>query len=211
MSDREQWRETWSLLDAAPPEGLFHELVARYSEPQRFYHTSQHMRECFSALAPASHLAKRLPEVQLALWFHDAIYDTRAHDNEEQSAHWAEQSLIAEGVELKIATAVRKLVMATKHDAVPQGEDAKLVVDVDLSILGAAEPRFAEYERQIRQEYGWVAEDIFRQRRADILVSLLNRSSIYSTTWFASRLEEPARKKPIAIAKGVNCLIGATS
>jgi predicted metal-dependent HD superfamily phosphohydrolase len=194
MTDREQWRETWSLLDAAPPEELFHELVARYSEPHRFYHSLQHMRECFSVLGPASHLAKHLAEVQLALWFHDAIYDTRAHDNEEQSAHWAEQSLIAEGVETEAAAEVRKLVLVTKHNVVPQGEDAKLVVDVDLSILGAAEPRFAEYERQIRQEYGWVAEDVFRQRRADILALLLNRSSIYSTAWFVSRFEEQARK-----------------
>lgn len=194
MTNREQWRETWSLLKAEPPEGLFHELVARYSEPHRYYHILQHMRECFPVLAPASHLAKRLSEVQLALWFHDAIYDTRAHDNEGQSAHWAEQSLIAEGVESQVAIEVRKLVLATKHDAVPRGEDARLVVDVDLSILGAAEPRFAEYEGQIRQEYGWVAEDVFRQRRADILASLLNRSSIYSTAWFASRLEEQARR-----------------
>ena len=194
MTDREQWRETWSLLKAAPPEELFHELVARYSEPHRFYHTLQHLRECFSVLAPASHLAKRLPEVQLALWFHDAIYDTRAHDNEEQSAHWAEQSLIVEGVESEVPMEVRKLVLATKHDAVPEEEDAKLIVDVDLSILGAAEPRFAEYEGQIRQEYGWVAEDVFRQRRANILASLLKRSSIYSTAWFASQLEEQARK-----------------
>jgi predicted metal-dependent HD superfamily phosphohydrolase len=194
MTDREQWFETWSLLDAAPPEKLFHELVARYSEPHRFYHTLQHMRECFSVLALASHLASRPVEVQLALWFHDAIYDTRAHDNEEQSAHWAEQSLIAEGVESDVAVAVGKLVLATQHTFVPETEDAKLLVDVDLSILGAAEPRFTAYERQIRQEYSWVAEDAFRQRRADILVSLLNRSSIYRTGWFASRLEVQARK-----------------
>ena len=194
MTDREQWRETWSLFGAAPPEKLFHELVARYSEPHRFYHTLQHMRECFSVLAGASHLARRLIEVQLAVWFHDAVYDTRAHDNEEQSAYWAEESLIAEGVDSDVAVAVGKLVLATKHTVVPEAEDAKLLVDVDLSILGATEPGFTEYERQIRQEYGWVAEDVFRQRRADILVLLLNRSSIYGTGWFASRLEEQARK-----------------
>jgi predicted metal-dependent HD superfamily phosphohydrolase len=85
-------------------------------------------------------------------------------------------------------------VLTTKHNAVPEEEDAKLLVDVDLSILGAAESRFAEYERQIRQEYGWVPEDSFRQGRARLLASLLNRSSIYSTAWFASRLEEQARK-----------------
>jgi predicted metal-dependent HD superfamily phosphohydrolase len=67
-------------------------------------------------------------------------------------------------------------------------------VDVDLSILGASEVRFAEYERQVRQEYGWVAEGAFRQARARVLTSLLSRSSIYSTAWFAARLEGQARK-----------------
>jgi predicted metal-dependent HD superfamily phosphohydrolase len=86
------------------------------------------------------------------------------------------------------------VVLATKHDAVPAGRDAKLLVDVDLSILGAAEPRFAEYERQVRQEYGWVPEEAFRQSRAGVLVAFLNRASIYSTTWFTARLEEQARK-----------------
>jgi predicted metal-dependent HD superfamily phosphohydrolase len=194
MTERERWTETWNRLGAVAPEALLAELVGRYSEPHRFYHTLQHLRECFSVLEPASHLAGRLAEVQLALWFHDAVYDTRAQDNEEQSARWAEQSLVAAGASSDAAAQVRELVLATKHHAVPQGEDAKLLVDVDLSILGAAEPRFAEYERQIRQEYEWVPEDAFRQRRARVLASFLDRSSIYSTAWFAARLEEQARK-----------------
>jgi predicted metal-dependent HD superfamily phosphohydrolase len=166
MTEQEYWSETWSRLAAAAPEALLAEIVARYSEPHRFYHTLQHLRECFSVLEPASHLAKRLAEVQLALWFHDAVYDTRAQDNEERSAHWAEESLVAGGAGSDVAARVRELVLATKHHAVPEEEDAKLLVDVDLSILGAAEPRFAEYEKQVRQEYGWVAEDAFRQGRA---------------------------------------------
>jgi predicted metal-dependent HD superfamily phosphohydrolase len=194
MTEQEQWSETWGHLGVAPPGGLLLELVARYSEPHRFYHTLQHLRECFSALAPASHLAKRLASVQLALWFHDAFYETHAHDNEERSARWAEESLVAGGAGADTAARVRELVLATRHDAVPEGEDAKLLVDVDLSILGAAEPRFAEYERQVRQEYGWVPDDAFRQGRARVLASFLDRSSIYSTAWFAARLEEQARK-----------------
>ena len=94
MTEQEQWSETWSRLGATAPDGLLTELVARYSEPHRFYHTLQHLRECFSVLDSASHLAGRLAEVQLALWFHDAFYDTHAQNNEEQSAQWAEESLI---------------------------------------------------------------------------------------------------------------------
>ena len=194
MTEQEQWSEAWSQLGAVAPDGLLAELVARYSEAHRFYHTPQHLRECFTVLAPASHLASRLAEVQIALWFHDAIYDTHADDNEERSAHWAEQSLVAGGASADAAARVRELVLATKHNAVPEGADAKLLVDVDLSILGAAEPRFAEYERQIRQEYAWVPEDDFRRGRARILASLRDRPTIYSTAWFATRLEERARE-----------------
>jgi predicted metal-dependent HD superfamily phosphohydrolase len=194
MTDLEQWNDTWRRLGISAPVALLAELVARYSEPHRFYHTLQHLRECFAALEPASHLTDRLGEIKLALWFHDAVYDTRAQDNEEQSVRWAEQSLITHGGSPESAARVRELVLATKHDAAPEGGDAKLLVDVDLSILGATELRFAEYERQIRQEYGWVPDDLFRQGRARVLASFLDRLSIYSTSWFAGRLEKQARK-----------------
>ena len=131
--------------------------------------------------------------MQLALWFHDAIYDTRAQDNEERSAIWAADSLRGAGVREDVAARVHALVMVTKHAAVPSGADAELLVDVDLSILGAPEARFAEYERQVRREYAWVPEDAFRRARARVLESFLARPRIYSTRWFERRLEERAR------------------
>jgi predicted metal-dependent HD superfamily phosphohydrolase len=88
---------------------------------------------------------------------------------------------------------VRELISFTKHSAVPIGDDASVLVDIDLSILGAAEPRFAEYEQQVRQEYGWVPESAYRQGRARVLSSFLGRSCIYSTPLFKQRLELRAR------------------
>ena len=70
----------------------------------------------------------------------------------------------------------------------------QLVVDVDLSILGAPDARFAEYERQIRQEYAWVPPDAFRERRARVLGSFLGRPALYGTAHFATRLEARARE-----------------
>jgi predicted metal-dependent HD superfamily phosphohydrolase len=193
MLAHQRWDAAWHGLGAAPPEDLLPRLLARYAEPHRFYHTLQHLEECFTVLAGAAHLAEHLAEVELALWFHDAIYDPRAHDNEERSARWAEEGLLAAGVSQAIAGRVGDLVRATKHDAVPERADARLLVDVDLSILGAPEERFAEYERQVREEYRWVPEETFRQGRARILASFLERPSIYSTPWFAERLERRAR------------------
>jgi predicted metal-dependent HD superfamily phosphohydrolase len=191
---RERWSVAWRQLGARPPEGLLAALVERYSEPHRFYHTLRHLDECFIALAPAAHLARHLGEVELALWFHDAVYDTRAADNEERSARWAEDELLAAGAGRDVASRVRGLVLSTKHEALPDEGDARLLVDVDLSVLGAPEERFAEYERQVRQEYAWVPDAPFRRARARVLESFLQRSSIYGTAWFAERLEARARE-----------------
>jgi hypothetical protein len=133
-------------LGARAPAGLFEALAARYAEPHRAYHTLQHLQECFAALDPVAGEAEHLAEVRLALWFHDAIYDTHAHDNEEASARWASDSLAEGGADRAAAERVRALILATKHDALPAAGDAQLLVDIDLSILGASDARFVEYE-----------------------------------------------------------------
>lgn len=110
--------------------------------------------------------------MRLALWFHDAIYDARAEDNEERSANWARGSLCSAGVRVETAEHVHRLVMATRHNVVPEEPDAQLVVDIDLSILAAPIERFTEYEKQIRAEYSWVTDPSYRKGRARILVGL---------------------------------------
>jgi len=201
----DRWRAAWIDLGARPRDALHAELVARYAEPGRFYHTSQHLGECFAAFDAAAHLAERPAEIVVALWFHDAVYDTRAQDNEEQSARWAQRELIDGGATNEVAERVADLVLATRHAAVPDGADAKLLVDVDLSILGAPEARFAEYERQVRQEYGWVPEEAFHRGRSQVLRSFLERGAIYGTTWFAERLEAKARAN---LERSIRALVG---
>lgn len=193
MFEMKRWEAAWSDLGARPRDALHAELVARYSEAGRFYHTLQHLAECFATFDPAAHRAERPAEIELALWFHDAIYDTRAQDNEEQSARFAQQELREGGAMEDVAERVAALVLATRHAAVPDGADAKLLVDVDLAILAAPEARFAEYERQVRQEYAWVPEEAFRRGRTQVLRSFLERDAIYGTAWFGERLEVKAR------------------
>jgi predicted metal-dependent HD superfamily phosphohydrolase len=190
----ERWSDAWKGLGARAPAGLLAELLARYAEPHRRYHTLQHLDECFAALAPACHLAERLAELELALWFHDAVYDTHAGDNEERSARWAEECLSAAGVRAEATSRIGALILATRHAVRPEAPDARLLVDVDLAILGAPALRFEEYERQVRQEYDWVSEPAFRAGRARILQGFVHRPSIYATSWFAERFEAPARE-----------------
>lgn len=195
MTDlRTSWQRMWSGIGAsAGGDPLYEKLVARYSEPHRHYHSRQHLRECIQWLEAAPEPALHPGEVEAALWFHDAVYEPKQHDNEEQSASWARTALLQAGVPHASAARVEGLVLATKHTVLPVAPDEHLVVDIDLSILGATESRFAEYERQIRQEYAFLPEALFRKKRQAILRSFLDRSCIYSTAYFLSILEARAR------------------
>jgi predicted metal-dependent HD superfamily phosphohydrolase len=129
----------------------------------------------------------------LAIWFHDAIYDPRAPDNEERSAELAEKRITEAGGGEDLRASVSALVMATKsHDRSAHGS-TPLIIDVDLSILGKPEARFWEYEAQIRKEYDWVPTEIFAAKRAEILEKFLAQSRIYSTQQFLDRYEKQAR------------------
>src|SRR5690606_4689790 len=77
---------------------VWNELVARYGERRRHYHTLEHVAGCLAGLDAYRVLAERSEEVELALWFHDAVYVPWKSDNEERSAELAERWLEAMGV-----------------------------------------------------------------------------------------------------------------
>ena len=201
------WRRAWSALiglgaGTGGPDGpdgpdgiaLRDELLACYAEPQRRYHTQQHLEECLALLEQVRDLAEHPEEVEMALWFHDAIYDVKGSGNEERSAEWAHRALVAAGVAPTAAERVRQLVLVTRHDGVPGNVDEQVLVDIDLAILGAERPRFDEYERQIRDEYAFVPGFLFRRKRRQILRTFLDRPVLYSTAMLRERLEARARE-----------------
>jgi predicted metal-dependent HD superfamily phosphohydrolase len=189
------WKRLWTELGADVIDGgVFNQLVGAYSERHRHYHTLQHLRECLAHCEAGASLARRPAEVELALWFHDAVYDPQRDDNEERSADWAARAVRAAGCAAEVAERVRALVLATKtHEATGDDPDTRLLLDIDLAILGAAPARFADYERQVRAEYGHVPEDQFRAGRARVLARFLARPRIYATDAFHDALEARAR------------------
>ena len=195
MPGFERWQKSWDRLGApAPGILLYEQLIARYSEPHRAYHNVQHLEECFEKLNELEDHAQHLGEVELALWFHDAVYDVKRSDNEAKSADWARSVALEAGVAPPAAQRIHSLVLVTAHEAIPSDVDQRIVVDVDLSILAAPSERFEEYERQIRAEYAWVPEDVFRARRREILAQFLARPRIFSTKTFLARHEPRARE-----------------
>ena len=149
----ESWAQAWADLGLASPSDLFGQLLGAYSEPQRHYHSKQHLAECLNVFGQVRHLAAHPGEVAIALWFHDAVYDVRGKSNEQQSADWALRVLRHANADNNAQQRVECLIQATKHDATPTDGDQQLLVDIDLCILGANPERFAEYDRQVRAEY----------------------------------------------------------
>ena len=192
-SDR--WARLWRQVSAATgdPQPIYRELASLYSQPHRHYHNLHHIAECLAEFDSARPLANQRVVVELAIWFHDAIYDTRAQDNEERSAELAKLRIADAGGSAELCEAVAALVVATKTHEPSVHPDAPLVVDVDLSILGHPKERFQEYETQIRREYDWVPEATFAAKRAEILERFLARKRLYTTPPFFDKYERQAR------------------
>lgn len=175
-------------------EAVWKELHAHYSEPVRAYHNLRHIAACLRAFDSASKEGMDATAVELAIWFHDVIYDPRAKDNEIQSAELFANLATQAAVEASLIATVKSLILATQHKALPQTPEEQLLADADLSILGADEDAFAEYERQIRQEYDWVPELEFCAGRAAVLGQFLRRKRIFHTRHFYQGLETVARE-----------------
>jgi len=187
------WSTLWGSIGIDAPAGLLDELQRRYSEAHRHYHTLQHLEECLARYDELRQAAVHAAEIEFAIWFHDAIYDVTRHDNEEQSAVLVQRALLQAGMSSQSAAHVYSLVMATRHAAQPTGADECVLVDVDLSILAASPARFAQYERQIRLEYGHVPDAVFEPKRRAILAAFLERPSVFSTALFREQYEQAAR------------------
>jgi predicted metal-dependent HD superfamily phosphohydrolase len=202
MSDLLDWlKNNWASivmpLPLEPEQGqqLFQELLARYREKHRSYHNLDHLRQVLATAVILQHFAHEFTAVQLAAWFHDAVYDSQANDNEERSAAYAVASLqVLKLPENSVAT-VQRLILATKsHQATPGDGDAHVLLDADLAILGSAPDRYDAYSRAIRQEYAWVPAEQYRHGRRQVLQSFLQRDHIYHTRPMTAAYEQPARR-----------------
>jgi predicted metal-dependent HD superfamily phosphohydrolase len=173
----------------------FADLVARYSDPARFYHTVGHVAEMLDIIAGLGGGARDLGAVRLAAWFHDAVYDTHAADNEERSAAYAEEVLTRLRLPPDMIRKVVDLVLLTKtHQAEDGDADGRILKDADLARLGAPPERFAAYSRGIRQEYAWVPEEDYRRSRRQLLEKFLGRERLFSTEPMYSSCEAQARQ-----------------
>lgn len=191
---RDRWEYLWQKLHAETvPQEIFDKLVKAYTSPDRFYHNLTHIEDCLFLFDQTRFLAIHWEEVELAIWFHDAIYDSKRKDNEGRSAEWAKIAIQQGGLPDGIAGRVSQMILATRHNEEVTDTDAQLMVDVDLSILGREQDVFWHYEENIRKEYAWAPDPLFKQRRIEILSGFLSRPNLYYHQEFRVRFEEQAR------------------
>ncbi|MGW5556378.1 HD domain-containing protein [Micromonospora sp. NPDC003944] len=172
------------------------QLLARWREPHRHYHTLAHLTAVLDVVDKHADLAGRADVVRLAAWFHDAVYDPRAvgDANERDSAALAETVLSGLGVPAATVAEVRRLVLLTAgHTVAPVDRDGALLCDADLAVLAAPPAGYQGYAAAIRREYAHVPEPAFRAGRAAVLTGLLALPALFRSPPLASRWEEPAR------------------
>lgn len=168
------------------------DLLEHYQEPHRHYHNLQHIQECLAQLESVFSWLEDPVAVEIALWFHDAIYDPKAHDNELQSSKYASECLQQTALPQTMIDQVVYFILLTQHPAQPCTRDEQFLIDIDLSILGATHSRFAAYEKAIRQEYQHVPLLLYRLARHKLLRQFVEAERLFNTDYFHQKYAEQA-------------------
>lgn len=186
---------------AAPHAVIPETLRARYDEPWRRYHSMAHINAMEGHLRDAlaaGVTVHDLPACQAFIWWHDAIYEPEASPghNERRSAELCRAEMSVSGYDAGTIQRAVAMIEATARHTPPEAAaapDAPLMLDIDLSILGAPPTAYEHYAEAIRREYVHVAEDAYREGRARILRSFLDRPALYLTGWARGQWDGPAR------------------
>lgn len=202
-----QWIDLWERLRerCCHPEGFDLSAVQRggarlrksYTSRGRYYHTLEHIAAMFSLWEQHNHALRDPDTIALAIWYHDAVYQSLRKDNEKRSAQWAKQDLTAWGLAAeKINTVVKMIEVTAHHHEVPEpvNHDLLWFLDFDLNILSAPAAVYTTYVEHIRKEYRWVPEVLYRQGRVKVLRTMLAADFIYHTPAFRQQKERLARE-----------------
>ncbi|ALV35026.1 hypothetical protein [Streptomyces sp. CdTB01] len=202
MADLDALRSRWTrALDGArgsaagpDPVPYADNLLARWQEPQRRYHTLAHLVAVLDHVDTLQEYAADPDAVRLAAWFHDAVYLPDRSENEERSARLAERALPEAGVPDATAAEVARLVRLTvTHDPADDDLDGQVLCDADLAILASPPTAYAAYTAAVREEYHFVPNDAFRAGRADVLRQLLALPRLFRTPYGREKWEATAR------------------
>lgn len=202
MADLDALRARWTraLEGARGPGGgpdpvpYAENLLVRWQEPQRRYHTLAHLTAVLDHVDVLEKHADDPDVVRLAAWFHDAVYLPDRSENEDRSARLAERALPEAGVpEAKTAEVARLVRLTVTHAPADGDRDGQVLCDADLAVLAAPPSAYAAYTAAVREEYAFVPNDAFRAGRSAILRQLLDLPRLFRTPYGAAEWEATAR------------------
>jgi predicted metal-dependent HD superfamily phosphohydrolase len=181
-------------VDEEVAREIFADLVSQYNSDDRYYHVLTHVGELLDTADEMRDLAQDYTSIQLAIWFHDVVYDPRGQNNEVKSAEYARQALKKLGMPDRVISRVSDLILKTvTHVSENDDGDALILLDADLAPLGAEEEIFARQSSALRSEFDWVPDDEYRDSRIRILSGFLSRERIYQTDRMFNAREAKAR------------------
>ncbi|MFF5440883.1 hypothetical protein [Streptomyces achromogenes] len=176
------------------PAAYADNLLARWQEPQRHYHTVAHLTAVLDHVDTLERYAADPDVVRLAAWFHDAVYLPERSENEERSARLAERALPEAGLpDAKTAEVARLVRLTVGHDPAGDDADGQVLCDADLAILAAPPSAYAVYTAGVREEYHFVPNDAFRDGRSAVLRQLLGLPRLFHTPYGREHWEATAR------------------
>lgn len=190
----ERWKKLMGVFGFTENQDTFHELEKQYREKHRAYHNIDHIAACLDQLDAIPTAVPLKKEIELAIWFHDCIYNPYGKENELKSAKKAELFLQRQKADAGTISLIFDLIMATLHTQLPKNEAEALLQDIDLSILGAKPEHYNIYSEKVRREYKRVPRILYRKKRKEILSHFLQKNHIYHTPLFHGKFEEIARK-----------------
>jgi predicted metal-dependent HD superfamily phosphohydrolase len=168
-------------------------LVNAYNEPQRHYHTLAHIGHCLSIFDQCKSLVSNPDALEIAVWFHDVIFEPGKPDNEALSAELY-QAVSAQAHDIEFRELVGRLIMATLHDGCSLDDsDAGYMVDIDLSSFGLPWKDFLRDSQNLRKESAHLSDAEYYRKQGDFQTCLLARPRFYLTDFFCQRYERQAR------------------
>lgn len=173
-------------------EGMVQELLRLYQQDHRHYHNLVHVSECLSEFRDVFTVCEDANACEMAIWYHDIIYEPGEPTNERLSANKARFDCMRLHVSEKLSDKVFNLILSTTHTNDVIG-DAAFVSDIDLAIFARPWERYSEYEAQIRKEYSMYSDKEYLAGRALFLDGMLRKPHIYFTDYFRNKYEKIAK------------------
>jgi predicted metal-dependent HD superfamily phosphohydrolase len=188
----DRWKLLMKDFDFEENKDTYNYIHKKYSEKHRAYHNIEHISDCLSKLDSITAKVLFRKEIELSIWFHDVIYNPYGKENELKSAKKAIDFLEKQSNNEELKSRIYDLIMVTLHNRKPTNEAEKIIMDIDISILGSDYNEYKTYSKKIRKEYKMVPSILYKKKRKEILSSFIKKDKLYYSNYFCD-LEMNAR------------------